>query len=200
MGNYTEAMRSIRAAIKLDKNSSDVNFMHGLVLAENKNYFEALNKYDIALSFNKKHLPSLMGKGEAFLKLEDFNAAIEAFNSVLNNDATCVGAYYLLGVTYTNMIEKSQENDDNDLLNKALENLNKAISIEPNHIHSKTSRAYLYGKKGDYEKFKQEYKLLFEAFNDCSNSHNYDIIFKCFEENLKKLDYNLSVEELLKES
>ena len=130
-----------------------------------------------------------IGKGEILIRLKRFEEALTVFNHMLTQYPKFLPAIFLLGVTY---IELADHNQDTTKYRNALECLNKAIGIDPNHIHSLANIIYVMGRLGNLESFETGFKKLAETYPDQRG-----IIYQYLAVSLHKLNHPKSVRDIL---
>ena len=98
------------------------NYMkEGLELLQAGNYEEAIVSFQNEIAEEKNLDEAYRGVGIAYFELEDYSAAIEAFENALSNEAEeTASIYQMLGVSYLKL----------DEYDKALENYSKALQME----------------------------------------------------------------------
>ena len=132
--------------------------IYGIILSkDNKTLKDAIEKFNNAIKIKSDLLPAYIGKGEALIRLKNFDEALPVFYEVLFKVPNFVPALFLLGGTYLEMYD--YYNDDNYLA-QAAEFFDKVIEIEADHIDSLANIAYIKAKHGDFEAFENEFRRL----------------------------------------
>jgi tetratricopeptide (TPR) repeat protein len=82
-GDYAAAVDSLRRSAAMALNSFRAHFYLGLALIGDRRYTEAVDALNIALDLDPTHLQSLVGLGDAYLKLGDLDEAQAAYYRAL---------------------------------------------------------------------------------------------------------------------
>ena len=156
-----------------------------------KNDFEnALNLFDIALSFNNKSAGALLGKGNISYKKNDYESAIDLFKKSISNDEKYSLPYYMLGASYHKLLDYN--NAENYYL--------KAISIAPRFINSYIWLSKLYIDIDDSEKaidfLRQAQMIKPDDISIKQSIVGLMLQFDQFNEILKFLDSNFKLDKI----
>ena len=123
-GKYKEAIRQYKKGLKLDKNSTVLEYEIGYSYYGNGEYKKAIKYFDKVI---KNQYPTtkdaLVAKGNCLDIMGKSNKAIETFNQALEIDSNNYLLFYNLALAHYN----------NDQLNFAEENVLKAIELNPYH-------------------------------------------------------------------
>ena len=111
-------------------------------LYERGNYEEALRLYEDALLLDPSDPALKMNKGSALYRLQDYDAALEAYSGTLSQEDknTLADAHYNLGNIFFRQGQKLQETGDpaaQQMYQQALENYIRTLKIRPEDKESK---------------------------------------------------------------
>jgi tetratricopeptide (TPR) repeat protein len=98
----------------------------GMVYLKNKNYHEALHKFNDAIDWNPLFFEPYLNRGITFRNMHLFDPAISDFKKVLDLDTAKVEAYLNLALTYKEM----------DEIDKTIDYLKKIKDVNPYHIQA----------------------------------------------------------------
>ncbi|MFO7843756.1 MAG: tetratricopeptide repeat protein, partial [Bacteroidales bacterium] len=96
------------------------NYQQGLAYSDSLNYEKALDYLNSSIKWDKKNIPALIARANAFYHLEKEDAAINDYNKVLAIDSTNFSAWFGRGLVYLN----------NEDYQNALHDFEKAESID----------------------------------------------------------------------
>ena len=185
-----EAIRKIRRAYKMAPDSAQVCMIYGIILSkDDKTLKDAIDKFNNAIKIKSDMLPAYIGKGEALIRLKNFDEALSVFHELLFKDPKLVTALFFVGGTY---IEMADYYKDDKYLAQAEEFFNKVLEIEPNHIDSLANIAFIKAKNGDVEFFEREFKRLNNEYPDQK-----ELICIYLNKSLQKLDYKKSLNDII---
>lgn len=147
---FESSLKGLRKVLELDPENLEVHYLIGIAYLKNDNYRQAISHLEnvIHSEFSYLHVQHAnMLLGYAHNHLEDYEAAIASFDNVLainfNNDGALAAQAHVLF--------KMGQND------KALDNLEKALSINPDNLNARNSLAYILGETDqDLERAMQE--------------------------------------------
>ncbi len=127
-GNYTEAIKYYKEAIKLNNKNPD--YYSGLASCYYKkaDYSEAVKYYKEAITLNDKNSHYYYGLGLSYQRTEDYSEAIKYFEKAIELDGKQPGYYYNLGRCY--YASKQTEN--------ALDAFQNAVKLDPKLSEDKT--------------------------------------------------------------
>jgi len=190
IGDEKEAIRKIRNAYKMAPDSAQICMIYGIILSkDDKNLKDAVEKFNNAIKINSDMIPAYIGKGEALIRLKNFEEALAVFHETLFKIPNLVPALFLIGGAY---IEMADYYNENNYLEHAAEFFNKVIQIEPNHIDSLSNLAYLKAKNGDFEAFEQDFKRLHDEYPE-----QRELIRIYLVKSLEKLHYEKSLNDII---
>lgn len=139
-GNYDKAIKSYNKALKIDPLSSLVNYEISLSYFSKGDYKEAIKHSDLVLKINKDHvLQAYLTKGSALDMLGKTDESIKLFEKALKKEEKHYLVYYNLGINYFKL----------NNLDKAEENVIKAIEVNNNHTSSHLMLAKINNLKGN---------------------------------------------------
>jgi Ca-activated chloride channel family protein len=99
-GNYEDAVKSYKQAVKLKKDYSEAHYNLGDAYFQLKQYKQAIEAYKQALRY-QSNLPTAYNNiGTAYYKLGEHKKAIEAFKEAIRLDPKPSLTYYNLAATY----------------------------------------------------------------------------------------------------
>lgn len=167
-GDIKEAVRKIRRAYQMAPDSAQINMIYGVILSRDEKLLkDAIEKFNNAIKINSDTFPAYIGKGEALIRLKNYEEAMGVLNEVMFKSPNLVPAMFLIGGTYVEMADQITDHDKNDeYLLKAKEYFEKVLQIDPNHIDSLANMAYIRGKNGDKEAFEREFQRLAYEYPD----------------------------------
>lgn len=126
-----ERIEWLETVIESDPYNVDANCEKGIILLDLCRNEEALACFEDALSRDLVHAKSLIGKGRALMRKEDYNGAEECFNQVPDGDEEYKNATHWIGVNEyyrdrrgkmpTSTIETAKEKNFRDLLEAWME-------------------------------------------------------------------------------
>ena len=131
-GKYTEAIDLINKSLEL-KNDWEIPYFYRAVANQAlENFDDAILDYTKALQLNPKMTDAYYNRAKILLlrkdiEAPDLNRAINDLEKALELDPNFVDALYAMGAA-----QKKVEN-----YHKALEYLNRAIEVQPDHIFAK---------------------------------------------------------------
>jgi len=170
-GNAVEALKFYKRALKINPMRPDVHAIMGELAAKEGKFAESIAHLRKVLDMQPQ-TPNAHGRiGELLIKLGDLDRAIESFERELQivPSANC---YFLIGQSY--LMQKESE--------KAKENYEAAIKIDPNHAQAHYGLATVYAKLGNQDRAKRHFEtcreLKAEAREDliAARTMNDDII------------------------
>jgi len=146
-GNAVEALEFYKRALKINPMRPDVHTVMGGLSAKEGKFAESIAHLQ-KVSDMQPQAPGIRGRiGELFIKLGDLDKAIESFEGELQI-APSADCYFLIGQSYL----MQNENE------KAKENYEAAIKIDPNHAKAHYGAATVYAKLGDPDKAKGHFE------------------------------------------
>ncbi len=140
---------------ELEKSGEDARLYYAIGQAEliKKNFEEAKENFQKALSLNQNLVGALMSLGSLHYQEGNFKRAIGYFARAVRLDPRNDKAYFNLGVCHQELEE--YEN--------ALNFYKKALELNPEDVKSYYNASLIFLKKGDYEKGFDYYRLRYHA-------------------------------------
>ncbi len=139
IGDYLGAIDDYDRAIQINNLLSDAYKNRGIAHSRCNNIEKALMDYNKAIEINPKDIKSLTNRGNIKLRERHFSGAADDFLEVIKIDPLISYAYYNLAVSYHNI----------GLLEMALQNYDKSISIDLNFAMAYHNRAFIHMAKGN---------------------------------------------------
>ncbi len=141
LGNTQEALGAYQSAVRLSPSRDDLHVKFGNILLEEKKYTEALKEYKAALQWNPNSTDNLYSLGQVYLNMGDFGGAKAVFNQIADLAPGSYSGSYGLGQTYYREGEYE----------KAIEQFQKAISIDEQFSYAYLDLGYAYADLGRVE-------------------------------------------------
>ncbi|MCY7375981.1 MAG: tetratricopeptide repeat protein, partial [Pyrinomonadaceae bacterium] len=155
LGNLTEARADLQTVRNLSPNSSAATVNLAKVAAAGKNFPEAANLYEKALTTDAKNFDALNGLVNIFIRQNQFEQAHAKINQIIETNApTAVSAalHYLNANVYT-----AQKNSE-----AAEAELKRAMEIDANYLPAYSSYAAMLLARNDADAAIEQYKRLVE--------------------------------------
>jgi Ca-activated chloride channel family protein len=105
-GNYQDAVKSYKQAVKLKKDYAEAHDNLGDAYFQLKQYKQAIEAYKQALKYQPDFPTAYNNMGTAYFKLGEHKKAIEAFKEAIRLDPKTTSTYYNLAATY---VERGNE-------------------------------------------------------------------------------------------
>lgn len=136
--DWDEAIRQYECAEQKGLNNSDLYFMMGMAYRNKGDGKEAraLAYFQRAVDQNPEDIEAIFQRGLCSAFLDHLNQAKQDFITVISHDEDHADAYFNLGVAYAYEGEIEQ----------ALEQLDKAIEIQPNHFLALQAKKQIKGE------------------------------------------------------
>jgi tetratricopeptide (TPR) repeat protein len=144
-GRYEEAIASHDKAIQIDSDNARAWFSKGAALTKLQQYEEAIACYNQALLIKPEFLEARFGKGTALAKLQQYEEAIAAYDQV-----TLIKPDFYLAWFGKARCHALQGNTE-----LALDNLEKAINLNPDKCRETAKTDPSFDKVREEERFKQ---------------------------------------------
>lgn len=167
-GNYSKAVESYSAAIKLDPKSIDARRKLGEAHANNGRVDLALEEFAKIIQIDPNYIHAYNFRGFLYNNQQKWAEAAGEFESALKVDPNNLYALNHLGLMYKMM---SRFEDAKSTLKKAAE-----IDPEMDDPESKNTHNYLglvYQDEGDYEAAEDEFRKALEHFPEDAETHSY---------------------------
>lgn len=125
-------------------------FKKGYDFYENKEYDAAIKAYTNAIALNPNYADAYFYRGLAYDGKRQYGRAIEDYNNAIKIEpALAIGVYYNCGMIYFYEICD---------MDKAIENFDKLIELEPNDAEAYLYRGFTYNHKGDVNRAIADFK------------------------------------------
>jgi len=157
--NKRDSALEIVKEIVRDKNNANKAWAYNLwgnMLHDQKEYDEAINKYNIALNEDPKFVLAHYNLGIAYCDDGKYSKAKESYEKAIDLDPQFSNAYYNLGKVY---------GDEGDY-SKAREYYEKAIHFDSTYSDAHNNLGLTYDNEGDYSKAKEMYEKIIEIDPD----------------------------------
>jgi tetratricopeptide (TPR) repeat protein len=156
--NYTQALRDIKAALKLDPDDPEALCIFGRIKLATKDLKEAEKILRLSIKKKPDFFQSWFFLGQVYFtsgtgkeNLKDLNNAINTFNKATKLDPSDAGAWQYLGESKLELYEdkmkkkkygksEAQKNKKKKDEDKILEHLNAAVRLNPNNWRAWRSR------------------------------------------------------------
>ncbi len=144
-GAVAEAIESYKRAVDIEKENIDYLAVLAKIYQETNQASLALEHYDRALAVNNRHVPSIIGKAEIFVRLRKYN---EAFLEIAKLDVASIGdADHLLRLG--NLYFRQGERE------RALHLYEQAIKIDPGLVEAYLGRVFVFLEVGAYDEIRK---------------------------------------------
>jgi tetratricopeptide (TPR) repeat protein len=127
------------------------------------------------LSINNLKANHHFAKANGHFNDKVWRLAIEEYEKALQYNPTLIDAYRYLGESYKSQYRAGDESPENlEKAEKALENLNKALELDPNNIQIVHSIGDMYDDMGNFEKAEEMFLKVLEM--EPTNMDNYYVV------------------------
>jgi tetratricopeptide (TPR) repeat protein len=182
LGNHTEALRHIDAALQINAEAPAVHSSRGNVLAALKRLDEALASFDRAIALDP-HAPMVFSnRGNAQLELRQFEEAVASYEEAIALDPDDAEACYGRGSALQQLVR----------LDEALAGYERAIAIRPDYAEAFNNRGVTLQELERFDEALASYQKAIairpgfpEALNNCGSALQ---AAKRFEEALASYD------------
>lgn len=140
-GLYEKSLEYLKEWTRLDAKNPDSHYQLGISLAASGNQKSALNAFNKVIAMSPKHKGAMFRKASLQVKIKDYEGAVEILESLVNQLNDNARVYYLLSVAYEGL----------DNIDKAIENLTKAIELDPDEIKFHQHLGFLNVRKDDHQ-------------------------------------------------
>ncbi|MEM7108970.1 MAG: tetratricopeptide repeat protein [Bacteroidota bacterium] len=137
-------------------------FNKGVKLCQENKFEEAITILSKAIDQEVSHLDARYNRAKAYIKLGEFNAAINDFTQLINLQPKVAFYYSERGVAYHLATERT----------KALADLDKAVELEPEKPFRYASRAFIKDHYGDLQGALSDYEKAIALDPGDAISHN----------------------------
>jgi len=186
--DYPRALEAYQSALQLAPQDSDTHLGLGRTYYSLQDYEQAIASYTQALSFNPNSQPAFYWRGLAFYDQGSYDPALADFQEATRLDPQDAFALYYLGLTHNKMgnysagIEaltqsialcKSECHFDygqranayyqQGNYNAALNDLEQALSLQPNYAYALNLRGLIAFKREDYSSAAEDFSAAIDA-------------------------------------
>jgi serine/threonine protein kinase/tetratricopeptide (TPR) repeat protein len=155
LGNYPEAFRTFNRAVNLNESDPEVYFERGAALFAQKRYKDAMGDLSRCLELDPKNAEAHNLCGQAYFYEGNYKLAEISYTKALEYNPKLDRAYNARGALYLQLAVYDRE--PQPLLKRALEDLNKAIDLNPklliahfNRGHANLNLRYYAAAVGDF--------------------------------------------------
>ncbi|XP_077997910.1 interferon-induced protein with tetratricopeptide repeats 5-like [Glandiceps talaboti] len=167
VGEVTKIEQNLRHILKVNPKHGLARAFLAKALAEKGSHLEAEYEANRALDIDGNNFVVVQRVGEAFLKLEKFDEALELFEEARDSEADSSFTLGLIGSVYTKKYYKQKPGKRSKAnLEKALEYYQQAIEADNSNFRAKCDQANMYSQLGNVVKAKQLYFQLVETENE----------------------------------
>jgi tetratricopeptide (TPR) repeat protein len=161
---YDEARKHYGEALRLEPGNPMAHQNLGQLLLATGKYREAIGELDLALANYAYQTPAFAhwNKGRAFVNLEEYAKAVDAFQSALNIIPELEGAWYYLGFCYEKM----------DRLADAEKALRRALELLPGSAPSHYRLGLVLSRQRKNKEAAEEFRKVLEIDPDGEESKN----------------------------
>jgi len=150
-GLHDKAIDSLKEWVRLEPTSLDANHQLGLALAAAGRRNEALRFFEKVLKLQPEHKGALFHKSSLMLKMKEYQNAVSGFEKVSAMTEN-PKVFYLLGIAYDKLGE----------VEKAIEAMEKAVSLDPNEIKYNQHLGFLNVRKDEHQKAAEYFTKVME--------------------------------------
>ncbi|MBN1364684.1 MAG: tetratricopeptide repeat protein [Syntrophaceae bacterium] len=140
-GYWKNSFALFSHALRVTKNNAQAYNNLGLALFAKGKINEAINHYDTAIRLIPDVLP-YYNRGNAYIKLNQYQRAIEDFNNVILLKPDCAAAYYNKGTAYYKINQYQ----------RAIEDFNNVIILQPDYVEAYNNRGLAYGRLANFHR------------------------------------------------
>jgi len=147
-GNYSGAIEHYKEAVEINP---DPRFYNRIAIAKRRNNQnqEAVENFQRAIELNPQYAVAYAGLGGAYVSLQQFDNAIDAYSNALQIDPTLQQAQTGLATAYTaqghELLERGRVSD-------AINNFENAIDSHPQHSQAYLLLAVANNRLGNYQR------------------------------------------------
>ncbi len=124
-----------------DQNNFELINLLGVISLQQKNFNDAITKFNKAISINSKHHALYNNLGVAYKEIEQYDNAIKNFNKAIELNPNYAEAYNNLGIIFKKKYQYKE----------AYNNYEKAIELNPNYAEAYNNLGLLYGNIKNYK-------------------------------------------------
>ena len=149
-GQYTEAIKAFKQALRINPESARVWFNLGLTYCHCDQYIEAIKPYKQGLGINPEDVDVWNDLGVAYNETEQYTEAIKALKQALSINPESAIAWYNLGNAYYKT----------DQYTEAIRALKQALSINSEFVDAWYNLGVVYDVSGQADQDMEIYKVL----------------------------------------
>ncbi|MBF0468013.1 MAG: tetratricopeptide repeat protein [Desulfamplus sp.] len=140
-GLYDKALGYLKEWTKVEPANTEAFYQLAIALYASGNRKSALGVFAKVLNLDPEHLGALHRRSSIFLKIKDFNAAVEELEKAIRIDSENPRFFYLYAIAQEGLGETD----------KAIEALEKAIELDPDEIKYHQHLGFLNVSKDDHK-------------------------------------------------
>ena len=148
-GDGEGAEQQFRAAVKANPKEPNAHFVLGYLLWSRKQFDEAIAEFHAELANDPQNNQAMLYLGDVYVRLGQFATAKEILTEAAKYPTSDPLMHLDLGIVY---METDDEND-------AVQELRKAIEVEPDNVNAHFRLAKLYHSMGKKDESKAEFAL-----------------------------------------
>ena len=139
-GYWKNSVTLFNHALQVTTNNAQAHYNLGLALFAEGKTEEAIHHYDTAIQIKPDVLPYYY-RGNAYIKMGQYQRAIEDFNKAIFLSPNCLEAYYNRGTAYYKINQYQ----------RAIEDFSQAILLNPDYVEAYNNRGLAYGQLGNFQ-------------------------------------------------
>lgn len=162
IGQKENAKSSYQTAIETKGDYYDaLHHMANLLASEMDE--KAISYYDAALDVQPNSYEVIRNKGLFLIKLEQYQEARDAFNTILSFEPGNEECYFNIGNSYVASYRDDMDQFSKDtIIDRAMENFQKAMELNPKYIDAIYNLGWMYEFRGDKKQAIQLYQQVLE--------------------------------------
>jgi tetratricopeptide (TPR) repeat protein len=163
IGQRDNAKSSYQTAIETDGSYYDALHHMGNLLAGDLDE-KALTYYDAALDVQPDSYEAMRNKGLFLIKVEKYQEARNAFNSILAYDPNNEECYFNIGNTYVASYRDDMDQYSKDtIIDNAIANFKTASELNPQYIDALYNLGWMYQFRGEKQTAIEYYQMVLEV-------------------------------------
>ena len=151
-GDTARSIADLQTTIEQDPKNFEAMTQLGLLFAAKKNKI-AVDYFNNALNINPKSIESRYAIAMYYQDNEEYNKAIESYNTIIQQDPGYKFAYYNLGYIHLVYLK---------VYDVAIDYFTRAIKCDANYFEAYFNRGYCYELRGDVYNARADYKKALE--------------------------------------
>jgi len=163
-GNYFKAIKLYQNALVFHPNSVATMFNYALALDATQKRDEAITILHNAVQIQPNHARARKLLGRFAKEAGNTDVALEQYNAVTKLEPNSFEAYFELGNLYR---KKASVNNAQDNFVRAIAQYEKALEIDPYHLHAHFNCAFCYNKLGQLDACAELYERIMEFSPEC---------------------------------